>query len=1336
MARDEGQLRAAKRAYRSARDEGNRQEEARWANVIGDILKNRGEYVEALKWLRIDYDVTSRHLPEKHLLPTCQSLGEMYLRLECFQDALFYQKKHLELAKDSDDLVEQQRASTQLGRTYHEMFLRSADDHYSIRNAKKYFRSAMKLAKELKENPPTNKSSFLKEYIDAHNNIGMLEIDLDNLVEAQKILSKGLDICDEEEVTEDDDGRSRLHHNLGNVYTELRMWNEAREHIERDIIICKRIGHCQGEAKGYINLGELHYRVQKYDEATLCYQKAFDLADSMEDENALVGQINQNIETVNQAIKVMDELRLEEQNFKKLSRKSVSARGTGSERKWLLQQNKSLDCLIEKSSMIAAWLKHLDFAKRKKRIASELCDKEKLSDSYLVIGESYQKLRKFNKALKWYNKSWEIYKSIGNMEGQALVKINIGDVLDCDGNWAGALDAFEEGYRIAVEANLISVQLSALENMHYSHMIRFDNVEEARRLQLLIDKLKQSERKELEQSKVAGDCCPETDTEGDDCLSNSRSSTCSSPLTSNSYKRKLHNTVEELNDDAPLISLLHSKKVSPRFRTAAPVEKCGNTMNHMMASSKSSSKSTGDKQKVVDRKRIRLVLSDDEGEMHAQAGSSMAEPHSMDRAATSDERNKATAAAVGCHDAPAIGSECTNSFRKLVNVEESTCSYKTRSSSRVASENGKEDRSLSTKDVFPDYFVADSSKCDFDASNNLSHTVHLDFPACTDKSKQFILFKIDNELIHIEAESFGSDDEFDINSLKAELACLYYLHLSKEKRSKGLLPIIQQIIYEGKPLPCLETVQSLRDLLGKGLVEVLVNGWVQKPLMKLYVDCCEDLFEQPNLKLLKRLYNLEVSEDEVILSECELQDVSVTPLLNALRVHGTIAMLNLSHNLLGNGTMEKLQQALQSSGQSYGDLSLDLHCNRFGPTALFQICECPVLFERLVVLNISGNRLTDACGSYISTILKNCRALYSLNVERCSITSRTINKAAEALEAGSTLAQLYIGHNDLISGNAIVYLLSKLASLERFSELSLSGLKLSKTVVDSLCQISKRLSLSGLMLGGTNIGTDGALQLSESLPFENQELVKLDLSFCGLTSKYFSKQTVDSLVCGIVELNLGGNLIKQEGISALASVLVHPQCGIKILILNKCQLGLSGVVEIIQALAENNSLEELNLADNANNEEILSNSQIELSLIHPPSLNSSAAKEIDPEQNGPCTLNHGCNQLEVADSEDVQTGIEPDASGINQSCASSWESIGAAESPFVEKLSMAIGMAKQLELLDLSNNGFSKNAAESFYIAWSSSRGSLAHRHINKRTVHLSCQANKCCRFRPCCKRD
>lgn len=132
---------------------------------------------------------------------------------------------------------------------------------------------------------------------------------------------------------------------------------ESREHIEKDIMICNRIGHCQGEAKGYINLGELHYRVQKCEDAIRCYEKALKLAQSMEDEAALVDQISQNIETVKEARKVMDELKTEAQNLKKLMRNMPMARGTDSERKCLLQQNASLDCLIDKSSMIFAWLK-------------------------------------------------------------------------------------------------------------------------------------------------------------------------------------------------------------------------------------------------------------------------------------------------------------------------------------------------------------------------------------------------------------------------------------------------------------------------------------------------------------------------------------------------------------------------------------------------------------------------------------------------------------------------------------------------------------------------------------------------------------------------------------------------------------------------------------------------------------------------------------------------------------------------------------------------------------------------------------------------------------------
>lgn len=88
---DEDELRHAKRGYNEAKSVGNREEEARWANTIGDIYKRRGEYVQALTWLQIDYDISVKYLPQRQVLPSCQSLGEIYLRLDRLSEALVYQ---------------------------------------------------------------------------------------------------------------------------------------------------------------------------------------------------------------------------------------------------------------------------------------------------------------------------------------------------------------------------------------------------------------------------------------------------------------------------------------------------------------------------------------------------------------------------------------------------------------------------------------------------------------------------------------------------------------------------------------------------------------------------------------------------------------------------------------------------------------------------------------------------------------------------------------------------------------------------------------------------------------------------------------------------------------------------------------------------------------------------------------------------------------------------------------------------------------------------------------------------------------------------------------------
>ncbi|XP_072952693.1 protein TONSOKU isoform X2 [Typha angustifolia] len=1331
---EEEELRAAKRAYKEAQREGNHQEEARWANMIGDILKQRGEYVEALRWLRIDYEVSVKHLPQKQLLPTCQSLGEVYLRLERFKEALIYQKKHLGLAKESNDLIEQQRATTQLGRTYHEMFLRSENDHYAIRNAKKYFKSAMKLARTLKDSPPSpsaKSSLFLKEFIDAHNNMGMLEMDLDNLEEAEKILLQALKICDDEEISENDDGRSRLNHNLGSLYIELREWTKAREHIEKDILICRRISHPQGEAKGFINLGELHYRVQKYDDATLCYQKALDIAKCMEDEDALVDQINQNIRTVKEAAKVLDDLKKYEQKYKRLMRATSDARGTSNERKCLLEQNTCLDGLIEKSGVIFAWPKHREFAKLKKRVAGELCDKEKLSDSFLAIGESYQKLRNFSRARKWYMKSWNIYRSIQNLEGQALAKINIGEVLDSSGDWAGALQAFEEGYRIAVQGNLPSVQLSALDNMHYSHMIRFDNVEEARKLQEEIHNLKQLLNEGVLRS-TESDYCSETETEGGN-ISDDMPHAFTSPEID---KLATSAILEDFDEDVPLALLVHQNKKSPKIKKSqvhAYGANDGMPCQLPECSPKVSINSC-DHQESFGRKRARVVISDDEADDSNDMGQSRRLLRSpIDNGTTSDKENrrdvpintKKEQDATLFAESKDVHSVCTPTP-----VEESICSFKSKSPI-CAADNDIEfgdstgGRASASKPAlngseFAVGHVPGSLLQSKNGDLNLSEDYH-----------QFLPFKIGGKLIYLNTSSCMHEGNFSIEYLKVELACLYYLQLAEERRSKGLLPVVGDLKCGGKAIDSLESIEAIKHLVcEKKWIEVLVDGWVPKRLMKLYVDHCAKLSEAPNIKLLRKLYNLEVSEDEVIVSDCALQDLSVRPFLNALHEHKAIAVLDISHNMLGNETVEKLQEIFTSSSQKYGGLTLDLHCNRFGPSALFQICECAVISARLEVLNLSQNRLTDACSSYLYTILQNCKALYSLNIEQCSITSRTIQKIVDALQEESTLSHLSIGKNNPISGNTMVNLFSRLASLKRFQELSLTGIRLNKIMVDSLCQLALSSNLSGLLLGGTCIGVDGAVKLTEALSTGSQELLKLDLSNSGITSHDFPKVCANiSTFVAILELNLGGNSISQEGCDALRSILIDSRCSLKCLILDKCHLGLAGLVQVIQSLADNDSLEELHMAENAKvaPERTLQYNPITIVSSTPAKQMSSGAGK--------------ASEMEVADSEDEMIDGEQQhtLSGPDGSCASSCDRNLYSGCQLIQELAEAIASAKKLKLLDLSRNGFSQAVIEALWAAWSSSSRCgdiIATKHLSKDLVHFSMEGNCCCSVKPCCRRD
>lgn len=121
---------------------------------------------------------------------------------------------------------------------------------------------------------------------------------------------------------------------------------------------------------------------------------------------------------------------------------------------------------------------------------------------------------------------------------------------------------------------------------------------------------------------MKGECCSETDTEGNDHSSDSRTRLCNSRemCSSNSSGSKSLASAEEANDDVPLISLLRSSKTSPKLKEDLPdQEKIDKPTKALV---RTSSELTSNHQTIIGRKRVRVIISDDEDEVHNQLESS------------------------------------------------------------------------------------------------------------------------------------------------------------------------------------------------------------------------------------------------------------------------------------------------------------------------------------------------------------------------------------------------------------------------------------------------------------------------------------------------------------------------------------------------------------------------------------------------------------------------------------------------------------------------------------------------------------------------------------------
>lgn len=130
------------RRKQNAEDENNQQTLAEMCNKLGNYYMNESNYQNALGEFRQESNIYQILDKKMDYGRANRMIGEVYVLLEKYKDALKHENLYLKIAKQENDLVEMQRAYATIGRCY---LLQAEDESVSGSNeAANTFKAAEK----------------------------------------------------------------------------------------------------------------------------------------------------------------------------------------------------------------------------------------------------------------------------------------------------------------------------------------------------------------------------------------------------------------------------------------------------------------------------------------------------------------------------------------------------------------------------------------------------------------------------------------------------------------------------------------------------------------------------------------------------------------------------------------------------------------------------------------------------------------------------------------------------------------------------------------------------------------------------------------------------------------------------------------------------------------------------------------------------------------------------------------------------------------------------------------------------------------------------------------
>lgn len=299
---------------------------------------------------------------------------------------------------------------------------------------------------------------------------------------------------------------------------------------------------------------------------------------------------------------------------------------------------------------------------------------------------------------------------------------------------------------------------------------------------------------------------------------------------------------------------------------------------------------------------------------------------------------------------------------------------------------------------------------------------------------------------------------------------------------------------------------------------------------------------------------------------------------------GLAAVVNLSHTLQvldirGNHlSASDVRRLLKSVAVSTVLTRLGLGANKLGPEGAALLMKALERNTYLTSLDLSVNELGQGGAQCLAELLRTpATTLQVLQLHGNYFGAAGVAAICEAVKTNKELLRLTIGNNHATddAAHAIAAMLEGNYTLE---ELDLRLNSLTAVGVKTIAQqgLAKNTSLRSLTLSGNQVGPVGANELTHVLSAHQRSVIEqLDLSSCGLTSTGGVRiASLLSTSISLKDINLSDNALDDEAAVCLAQNIAD---GVAISLVDvSCnEIGEEGASQLIDAALRNAQLSAL-----------------------------------------------------------------------------------------------------------------------------------------------------------------